>query len=73
MVLAPAATPAPIIDRLGAELTAAAKTPEVNSFISKLGNIPVDSPPPRELQKFLAAEIERWGDLIERAGLAQTL
>jgi tripartite-type tricarboxylate transporter receptor subunit TctC len=45
----------------------------VRSFIQKLGNIPVDSPPPRELQKFLAAEIDRWGELIERAGLAQTL
>jgi tripartite-type tricarboxylate transporter receptor subunit TctC len=73
MVLAPAATPKPIVDRLAAELAAAAKTPEVRSFIKKLGNIPVDSPPPAELQKFLAAEIDRWGDLIERAGLAQTL
>ena len=73
MVLAPAATPKPIIDRLGTELAAAAKTPDVRSFIQKLGNIPVDSPPPAELQKFLAAEIERWGDLIERAGLAKTL
>jgi tripartite-type tricarboxylate transporter receptor subunit TctC len=73
MVLAPAATPKPIIDRLGTELAAAAKTPEVRAFIQKLGNIPVDSPPPRELQKFLAAEIDRWGELIERAGLAQTL
>lgn len=73
MVLAPAATPKPIIDRLGTELAAAAKTPDVRSFIGKLGNIPVDSPPPPELQTFLAAEIERWGDLIERAGLAKTL
>ena len=31
----------------------------------KLGTIPVESPPPAELQKFLASEIDRWGDLIE--------
>jgi tripartite-type tricarboxylate transporter receptor subunit TctC len=73
MVLAPAATPKPIVDRLGKELLAAEKNAEVRSFIAKLGNIPVDSPPPGELQKFLAAEIDRWGDLIERAGLAKTL
>jgi tripartite-type tricarboxylate transporter receptor subunit TctC len=73
MVLAPAATPKPIIDRLSKELAAAEMNPDVRSFIAKLGNIPVDSPPPGELQKFLAAEIGRWGDLIERAGLAKTL
>jgi len=39
----------------------------------KLGTIPVQSPPPAELQKFLTAEIERWGDLIKRAGAANTL
>ena len=73
MVLAPAATPKPIVDRLGKDLATAEKNPEVRSFIAKLGNIPVESPPPGELQKFLAAEIDRWGDLIERAGLAKTL
>ena len=73
MVLAPAATPKPIIDRLGKELAVAEKNADVRSFIQKLGNIPVDSPPPGDVQKFLAAEIERWGDLIERAGLAKTL
>jgi tripartite-type tricarboxylate transporter receptor subunit TctC len=39
----------------------------------KLGTIPVQSPAPAELQKFLAAEIGRWGDLIKRAGVANTL
>jgi tripartite-type tricarboxylate transporter receptor subunit TctC len=73
LVLAPSATPKPIIDRLSAELAAAAQTPEVRSLIVRLGTIPVQSPPPAELQQFLAAEIERWGKLIERAGVANTL
>jgi tripartite-type tricarboxylate transporter receptor subunit TctC len=38
----------------------------------RIGTIPVDSPPPAELQKFLASEIDRWGSLIQRAGLART-
>ena len=38
----------------------------------RLGAIPVDSPPPAELQKFLATEIDRWGDIIERAGVAKS-
>jgi len=40
--------------------------------IVRIGTIPVDSPPQAELQKFLASEIDRWGDLIHRAGLAET-
>ena len=39
----------------------------------RLGTIPVKSPTPAELEKFLAAEIDRWGKLIERAGMANTL
>jgi tripartite-type tricarboxylate transporter receptor subunit TctC len=72
LICAPSATPKPIVDRLNAELKAAAASPEVKALIGKLGLIPVDSPPPAELQKFLASEIDRWGDLIERAGLAKT-
>ncbi len=72
MICAPAATPKPVIDRLHAELKAVAATPEINALIVRLGTIPVDSPPPAELQKFLATEIDRWGDLIERAGLAKS-
>jgi tripartite-type tricarboxylate transporter receptor subunit TctC len=72
MICAPAATPKPIIDRLYSELTTVAATPEIKGLIERLGTIPVDSPPPAELQKFLAAEIDRWGDLVERAGLAKS-
>lgn len=72
MICAPSATPKPVIERLHAELKAVAATPEVHDVIVRIGTIPVDSPPPAELQKFLASEIDRWGDLIHRAGLAKT-
>jgi tripartite-type tricarboxylate transporter receptor subunit TctC len=72
MICAPAATPKPVIDRLHAELKAVAATPEVRDVMVRIGTIPVDSPPPAELQKFLASEIDRWGNLIERAGLAKS-
>ncbi len=54
LICAPAATPKPIIDRLHTELKAVAATPEIKALIERLGTIPVDSPPPAELQKFLA-------------------
>jgi tripartite-type tricarboxylate transporter receptor subunit TctC len=72
MVGVPAATPKPIVDRLRAELAAAAATPDVQALMVRLGLIPVASPPPAELQKFLAAEIDRWGGMIERAGVAKS-
>ena len=72
MICAPSATPKPVIDRLHAELKAVAATPEIRDVIVRIGTIPVDSPPPVELQTFLASEIDRWGGVIERAGLAKT-
>src|SRR5262249_451850 len=72
MICAPAATPKPVIDRLHAALKAVAATPEGRDGIVRIGPIPVDSPPAAELEKFLASEIDRWGRLIDRAGLAKT-
>jgi len=72
MICAPSATPKPVIDRLHAELKAVAVMPEIRDVMVRIGTIPVDSAPPAELQKFLAAEIDRWGSLIQRAGLART-
>jgi tripartite-type tricarboxylate transporter receptor subunit TctC len=73
LILAPTGTPKPIIDRLSTELAAAAQTPDVQALIVRLGTIPVKSPTPAELEQFLATEIDRWGKLIERAGMAKTL
>jgi tripartite-type tricarboxylate transporter receptor subunit TctC len=73
MILAPAATPKPIVDRLNDEIAKATDTPEVHALIVKLGTIPVHRQSPDEWQKFLASEIARWGDLIKRAGVASTL
>ena len=73
LISAPAGTPKPIVDRLSIELAAAAQAPDVQALIVRLGTIPLKSPTPPELEKFMATEIERWGKLIERTGLANTL
>jgi tripartite-type tricarboxylate transporter receptor subunit TctC len=72
LMCVPSATPKSIVDKLHAELTTVAAMPEIRALTIKLGAIPVDSPPPAELQTFLASEIDRWGDIIERAGVAQS-
>ncbi|MFL6795889.1 MAG: Bug family tripartite tricarboxylate transporter substrate binding protein [Xanthobacteraceae bacterium] len=70
LVCAPSATPSSIIERLASEIRASAAPPDIRELMIKLGTVPVDSRPPAELQTFLAGEIKRWGDVIERAGVA---
>jgi tripartite-type tricarboxylate transporter receptor subunit TctC len=72
IICVPSATPKPIVDRLHAELKAVAAMPDVQALIVRLGTIPVASPAPNDVQKFLASEIDRWGDIIERAGVARS-
>jgi tripartite-type tricarboxylate transporter receptor subunit TctC len=72
MIAAPSATPRPVIDLLAKELSDATQEPDVQTLIEKLGALPVKSPSPAELQKFLASEIVRWGALIERTGAAKS-
>ena len=72
IICVPAATPKPVVNRLHAELKAVAAMPDIHAMTIRLGAIPVDSPSPDDVQKFLAAEIDRWGDIIERAGVARS-
>ena len=72
LMCVPSATPKPIVDRLHAELTAVAAMPDIQALVVKLGTVPAETTPPAALQKFLASEIDRWGDIIERAGVARS-
>jgi tripartite-type tricarboxylate transporter receptor subunit TctC len=72
IICVPAATPKPIVDKLNAELKAVAAMPDIHAMTIRLGAIPIDSPAPADVQKFLASEIDRWGGIIERAGVARS-
>ena len=58
------------MDRLNGELRAILSEPEIRAFIADRGLIPVASPPPDELQRFVKSEIVRWGKVVEQAGAA---
>ena len=73
MISGPAGTPAPIVERLHTELKAIMGLAEVQQAFMRVGVVPVVSPPLAELPKFIAAEQERWGKVVKRAGLAGTL
>ena len=46
---------------------------EVRQQVTRIGVVPVVSPPLAELPKFIASEQERWGKVVKQAGLAGTL
>jgi tripartite-type tricarboxylate transporter receptor subunit TctC len=68
MVVVPAATPKPVVDRLHAELKSIMAMPETRQAITGIGLVPVDTGPPEELQAFVRTEIVRWGDVVKRSG-----
>ena len=71
MLVAPGRTPRAIVDKLYADLRAVLQEPDVREeFILRQGLIPVASPPPDELRRFVEAEIARLGDIVRKAGLA---
>ena len=67
-LLAPAATPQPVMRRLHAETVKAIRLPEVVGQLSALGAQPIGNSP-QEVTKFLQSEITRWTRLIEQAGI----
>lgn len=70
MLMVPARTPAPIIDRLQAELTKAMQYPEARERILGLGAVPIGSTP-KEAAAFLKNEIARWTRVSKEARIPQ--
>jgi tripartite-type tricarboxylate transporter receptor subunit TctC len=72
MVVAPAAAPPAVVDKLHADLKVIVATPETQQTLVKLGVIPIDTPPVPKLQAFVRSEIGRWAKVVEHAGLARS-
>jgi tripartite-type tricarboxylate transporter receptor subunit TctC len=70
MIVAPAKTPRPIIDKLHSEIIGVVALPEFKSQIISGGMLPMDNPSVEGLQDFVKSEIVRWGAVVRRAGLA---
>jgi len=68
MVVAPAATPRPIVDTLHDALEAIMALPETKNAITRIGLVPADSMSIEQLQAFVKSEIVRWGDIVKRSG-----
>jgi tripartite-type tricarboxylate transporter receptor subunit TctC len=68
VLLAPAGTPQPIVDRLNAETNAAVKEPELLDKILKLGAVP-EGGSPQDVAALLREETAKWKRVIETAGI----
>src|SRR5262249_60449927 len=70
MFAVPAGTPKEVVSKLQAALTAVLALPDVQQQIVKLGMIPGGTASSEELERFIAAEIARWGKVVTQAGVA---
>jgi tripartite-type tricarboxylate transporter receptor subunit TctC len=68
-ISAPANTPAPIVALLNAKVAEALKAPVVTERLAVL-NAEVSTSTPAETDRFVASEIQKWGNVIRSAGLA---
>jgi len=69
-LLAPAKTPAPVIDRLNREVGAALKSTDVVQFLKDQG---IDSAPgsPAEFLRFIREEEKKWVPVIKRSNIKE--
>ena len=66
-ILAPAGTPAAVVKKLNADITAALHTPEARTRLRAEGVEPVGSTP-QQMAELLRAEFARWGPLVKESG-----
>jgi tripartite-type tricarboxylate transporter receptor subunit TctC len=67
-LVAPKATPRPIVDRLNAEVAKALKSPEMLAKLESDGSEPLGGSPQR-FADFMKAEHAKWGAVIKEAGI----
>ncbi len=66
-IMAPAATPAPIVAKLNAEIAKVMRQPEVIKQLADRGAEAVTSTP-AEFGSFIASEITRWATVVKESG-----
>jgi tripartite-type tricarboxylate transporter receptor subunit TctC len=70
ILVAPAKTPRPVIDKLHTDLQAVLAMHDVQQVITKSGMGLMAPRSVEALQAFIKSEIARWGDVVRQAGIA---
>ncbi|PTN50775.1 LacI family transcriptional regulator, partial [Achromobacter xylosoxidans] len=67
-VVVPAGTPAPVIDKLNAEIRRALQSPEMTRQLKAQGAQALGSTP-QEYAAYIKSEIARWGEVVKAANV----
>lgn len=70
LLMAPAATPKPVLDRLRTEMKTIMAMPDVQKRIANIGLIAVNMPTTADIEKFIESERAKWTKLVTDLGLA---
>jgi tripartite-type tricarboxylate transporter receptor subunit TctC len=70
MVVAPAATPGPVVERLHAAVKSILDMPETRSELIRLGMTPFHTPALPDLKAHVKQEGARWAKIVQQAGIA---
>ena len=67
-ILAPAATPRAIVDRLNQEIVSALRSTEMQTHLNAQAIDPVGNTP-EEFAKIIRSDVEKWSNVLRRAGI----
>ena len=68
-ILAPAATPRPVLERFHAEVVKALNQPDLRKQLTEQLGMDLVVSSPATLQKFIASEMARWGKVVKQQGI----
>jgi tripartite-type tricarboxylate transporter receptor subunit TctC len=68
-IFAPAGTPAAIVDRLNADITAVLQLPEMQKRLRELGADP-ETGTPESYSRYVRSEARKWAEVVKKAGLS---
>ena len=67
-LLAPAGTPADVVERMAAAVQQGLKDPATHKRMEEMGTEPVGDSP-AHFRTFLQAEVKKWGDFVKQSGI----
>ena len=72
LIVAPAGTPQPVVDKLHAGAQGRDAGARYANQMAEMGLIPIDTPSVDELTRFVETETVRWGKIVQQVGIAGT-
>jgi tripartite-type tricarboxylate transporter receptor subunit TctC len=69
-IVAPAGTPAPVVEKLNAAFNSAMADPGVKQTLETQGIVPAEDKTPQGLAHFINSEVDKWAKVIKTANIS---